>query len=181
MTDDPIAIFQKHHERRIAALGVGFVIVIAAVLAGIFIVQQKADAVRAVRAGREGLIADLRALANLKNEKEQVDAILPRLTAALPLDIDVPTKVIPGIKKLGVARNLSVEADISPEAPEHLGTFSSVGFSVKADGDLANLVGFVHDIETADTILGIKDWNIGPSGSKGYQLSLRGLIYIRDK
>jgi hypothetical protein len=181
MTNDTIEQFQKKHAARIVLLLCVFALTIVALGVGIFLLNGKVAEVKAARTERLVLMNNFQAITNLSHDKKMADLVLPSLEDALPLDIDVPTVVIPRFKALAAAHGVTISLMLGQKAPAGDGSFSGVAFSIRADGSQRNLIDFIGAIESGKNTISVKDWNIALPDARGFELVLNGSIYVRTQ
>jgi len=180
MNKDPIAVFQKKHIDRIVFLVVILGVAVILLITGIVVIRKKAMELKNERTERVQVMTDLNAIAQLTDGKKEADTLIPALHAALPDDLDVPVSVIPHIKSLAAARGLKVEFNLLEGETVAFSGFTGLNFSLRAEGSLTGISNFMADIEGAKNIMSIADWNISRANSGAIDLTVNGLVYIRN-
>lgn len=177
---DLAAVFKKQFSRKLIKFGAVKAVVIAAIVFLIFFINYQIKDIRAERADRQWLIKSLNGIVELNNNQAKADEIIFKLDKTLPATVEVPTKIIPQLKNISQAAGLKVDIKLGvfhqPENEEPAG----IDFSLRADGNLQNIIDFLADFEK-DKLIKAFQWDLLPAGGTNYQLSFSGKIYVRQE
>ena len=176
---DPVAVFKKRHLNKLFVRGMGLAAFVAALIVLAYFLDREATDVQKARVELSRLTTSLNGIAGLASDKPKAEALLPLYVSFLPVDIEVPTKVVPAIRNLALVHKLRFDLEFGSSNFSGTESVTAVDFRAKADGALRDIIDFISDLETERGILGINSWNITQLAAGQFQINFTGNIYTR--
>ncbi|MDI6734241.1 MAG: hypothetical protein QMD50_01965 [Patescibacteria group bacterium] len=179
--NDPSRAFRRRLTFRLILFGGIFVVTIVVLFFISSSLKKEVDKIQMLRSENKWLLQSLDAIARLRIDNRRVQKFLKDLDPVLMTSLDVPSRIIPAIESRTVARGLTkTNIELSNENPAADSNLGSIDFSLQAEGVLADVVGFLSDVESSKAMLKIISFDISSvSGSNKSVLNFKGLIYTR--
>ncbi|MDI6821019.1 MAG: hypothetical protein QMD65_02445 [Patescibacteria group bacterium] len=178
---NPAHAFRRRLTFKLIILGGVFIITVVVLFFVSSLVKKQVDRIQILRAENKWLLQSLDAIASLKLDNIKAQNFLKDLNSALVVTLDVPSRVVPAIESRIVARGLvKTKFELSNEIPASDSNLGSIEFFLQAEGALADIVGFLSDIESGKIMLKFVSFDISPIADANKNiLNLKGLIYTR--
>lgn len=177
-TLDPAKLFKQAILLRLLILGGILIVAVLGLWFTSQAVTKEAAQTKELRAENKWLLNNFEVIAAISDGERKISGLRNELLLRLPKTLEFPTKISPALKSLAVLRRLTgVIIQLGTENNSDPSTFS---FTVKADGALNDVFGFIADIETQKPIMQFDTLDVASLGQGRFELSLGVQMYTRQ-
>ncbi|MBI2591782.1 MAG: hypothetical protein HYW34_03855, partial [Candidatus Brennerbacteria bacterium] len=155
------AVFKQQFFRKLIKFAAVIAVVASFVIFLFFFVKYQVKDIRLSRADRQWLIKSLNGIVELNNNQAKADQMISEFEKMAPTAVEIPTKMIPQLKEDALAKGLKIDIRIGTLHQPENGEPAGVDFSLRADGDIKNLIDFFMGFENNRLIKAFQ-WDLLP-------------------
>jgi len=177
---DPAKLFERQLKRALARFLFVFILG-GGIITGLFLFSnQEAKKLASLRGDRQWITLSFDALSRISTDEKEALTLLPLLEEGLPQVLEVPAKVLPALKAMADENKVRASIQIGTQRPASDGEPASLDMSVRADGEIQNLIAYVLALEKGSLLFRFDSFDLAPLGQATYQLNLAGRLYLRE-